>query len=584
MKKTIFFLLMLCISIFADTNSSAEVELLVYKTSDKTLGLDEIRNKKDIFSQIKTDEKFNDMKSVYWIKLQTNGLLEKGEYFISYVHIDFDISSFTKEQRVYKFLSGRTKILRFFYDKDRDKDSYYFRFVPREGVDTNYHFMIQPADEFYEITTEYFYYLRITGILLGLILMTALYNVAVYYYKRENEFLYYALMQVFMVAGLVYVTGLIDYITKNDILQYDMFNLISLFFATLFVRSFFDTYKYLIKWDKALIILLTFTVFDIFYLFFTDTSIINTYKLYSVFGLSYIFIGFIRYRDGFKPAKFFLIGWIVLLISVFFTEYYEEYFEIDFLLIGSTIEAIFLAIGLAYNIRLIDEEKEQQKELLVHQSKLAAMGEMIGNIAHQWRQPLTYLSYNFMTLKELANQDLLDKKYLDKKLDDATTQLEFMSQTIDDFKDFYSPHKNKELFSLEEATKQALELMQNSLQENSIEVVLNIQEDIEVENYKNEYKQVLLNLLSNAKDAFLKQEIKLFKIIITINKNIITVSDNAGGIDAEVIARIFDPYFSTKEGSTGIGLYMSKIIVEKNMKGVLKVENSSKGSVFTLLL
>ncbi len=209
---------------------------------------------------------------------------------------------------------------------------------------------------------------------------------------------------------------------------------------------------------------------------------------------------------------------------------------------------------------------------------------MIGNIAHQWRQPLTCLSYNFITLKESANQNLLDKKYLDKKLDEATVQLEFMSQTIDDFKDFYSPHKNKELFSLEEATKQALELMQNSLQANSIEVVLDIQEDIEIENYKNEFKQVLLNLLSNSKDAFLKQEIKLFKIVITINKNSITISDNAGGIDAEVIDHIFEPYFSTKEGSTGIGLYMSKRIVEKNLDGVLSVENDSKGAVFTIVL
>ena len=209
---------------------------------------------------------------------------------------------------------------------------------------------------------------------------------------------------------------------------------------------------------------------------------------------------------------------------------------------------------------------------------------MIGNIAHQWRQPLTCLSYNFITLKESANQNLLDKKYLDKKLDEATVQLEFMSQTIDDFKDFYSPHKNKELFSLEEATKQALELMQNSLQANSIEVVLDIQEDIEIENYKNEFKQVLLNLLSNSKDAFLKQEIKLFKIVITINKNSITISDNAGGIDAEVIDHIFEPYFSTKEGSTGIGLYMSKRIEEKNLDGVLSVENDSKGAVFTIVL
>jgi len=354
-------------------------------------------------------------------------------------------------------------------------------------------------------------------------------------------------------------------------------------FATLFTSSFFDTAKHLKKWNKLLKTSLFLIASDMLYLLVTQTSLISKFNLYSLFGLLYLIIGYLRYKEGFKPAKFFLMGWSVLFFAVFFSEYTSHYDDIDFLLLGSTIEAILLAIGLAYNVRLIEEEKEAQKEMLVHQSKLASMGEMIGNIAHQWRQPLTYLSYNFMTLQEAEKQNVLEPKYLHKKLDEATTQLEFMSQTIDDFKDFYAPKKEKEFFIFSIATKEVLALMTNMFQQHKIEVVLEVTEESEVENYKNEYKQVVLNLLSNAKDALLQKEIKNPKISIIIEANTISIYDNAGGIDSKIIKRIFEPYFSTKEGGTGIGLYMSKMIVEKNMGGVLKVENTLDGAIFRLV-
>jgi len=381
----------------------------------------------------------------------------------------------------------------------------------------------------------------------------------------------------------LYLTGLLEHSSKSNEVWFDVLSLIIMLFATLFTSSFFDTAKHLKKWNKLLKTSLFLIASDMLYLLVTQTSLISKFNLYSLFGLLYLIIGYLRYKEGFKPAKFFLMGWSVLFFAVFFSEYTSHYDDIDFLLLGSTIEAILLAIGLAYNVRLIEEEKEAQKEMLVHQSKLASMGEMIGNIAHQWRQPLTYLSYNFMTLQEAEKQNVLEPKYLHKKLDEATTQLEFMSQTIDDFKDFYAPKKEKEFFIFSIATKEVLALMTNMFQQHKIEVVLEVTEESEVENYKNEYKQVVLNLLSNAKDALLQKEIKNPKISIIIEANTISIYDNAGGIDSKIIKRIFEPYFSTKEGGTGIGLYMSKMIVEKNMGGVLKVENTLDGAIFRLV-
>jgi signal transduction histidine kinase len=233
---------------------------------------------------------------------------------------------------------------------------------------------------------------------------------------------------------------------------------------------------------------------------------------------------------------------------------------------------------------MVAKAKEEQKELLVHQSKLASMGEMIGNIAHQWRQPLTHLSYILMNIQEAYKHGELDTEYLDKKTHEANTQINFMSDTIDDFKDFYLPKKEKEDFSLLTATKETLEIMKNTFEHNGIEVALIIKGDSTLHNYKNEYKQVLLNLLSNAKDVLLERGTKSPKVTIIIKEHSISIEDNAGGIKEEVLERIYEPYFTTKEGNSGIGLYMSKMIIERNMEGRLELKNLEEGASFHIYL
>ncbi len=168
-------------------------------------------------------------------------------------------------------------------------------------------------------------------------------------------------------------------------------------------------------------------------------------------------------------------------------------------------------------------------------------------------------------------------------VDEANTQIEFMSQTIDDFRDFYALSKTKESFSLADEGRQVLSMMQHSLDEVEIVVELIVVEDLEITNYKNEYKQVVLNLLTNAKDALVERLTIAPKITIKVDKNRVTISDNAGGIQEKNIDKIFEPYFSTKENSSGIGLYMSKMIVEKNMGGRLSVRNDDRGAVFRVV-
>jgi signal transduction histidine kinase len=239
-------------------------------------------------------------------------------------------------------------------------------------------------------------------------------------------------------------------------------------------------------------------------------------------------------------------------------------------------------------MRQTELEKQQNETILINKSKLASMGEMIGNIAHQWRQPLTHLSYIIMNLKAAYENDKLDKKYLEKKTDEANKQIEFMSHTIDDFRNFFKISKQKEEFSLIECINESINLLNESFKSLDIKLNFNYTENFRIRTYKGEFAQVIFNLLNNAKDEFIKQEIKDAKIIINIIKKeeniLIEIIDNAGGISEKIIKKIFEPYFTTKEKGLGIGLYMSKVIIEKNIGGKLEVENTINGAKFIIYL
>lgn len=235
------------------------------------------------------------------------------------------------------------------------------------------------------------------------------------------------------------------------------------------------------------------------------------------------------------------------------------------------------------------EEKKEKQQLLINQSKLASMGEMIANIAHQWRQPLMQMSSVFMMLEAYQEKNKLSKEVLIGKIKEGKNLINFMSMTIEDFRNFYRADKKKEAFLLEEALKNALTIVNASLSSHNIYVEINIDKPkIIVCGYKNEFSQALLNIISNAKDILVQKAVKNPQITIDIftqgNQNIIKISDNAGGIDKKILHKIFNPYFTTKKAhsGTGIGLYITKIIIEKNMQGKLEVSNSSKGACFAI--
>jgi len=243
----------------------------------------------------------------------------------------------------------------------------------------------------------------------------------------------------------------------------------------------------------------------------------------------------------------------------------------------------------------VQEEVKKNREkdrFLFQQSRLASMGEMIANIAHQWRQPLSELNITLYKMKK--NYYLYDETQADDFNDSylhAKKIISKMSETIEDFRNFFNPSREREIFSLSTVVQEAVDIMKGTLEKQEVTIKLDIKHNTEVQGYFNEFSQVLINFINNAIDAFAHNNIKNRLIYIEIDTSaqgdaIIKICDNAGGIDPTILDKIFEPYFTTKHASvgTGLGLYMSKMIIKNSMQGSLIAYNSDHGVCFKITI
>ena len=232
------------------------------------------------------------------------------------------------------------------------------------------------------------------------------------------------------------------------------------------------------------------------------------------------------------------------------------------------------------------EKRRQKEQLLMQQSKLASLGEMLGNIAHQWRHPLTRLSLLIQNFELAAKKNRLTPEYIEKFKNNSMMQIKYMSETIDDFTNFFKKDTKKVEFYPKDIIEDTLKLLEGRLKQNRVEVSLEVINNVKIKGYKSEFSQVILNIINNAIDVLNEREIKNKKIDIKIDSKTIKIKDNAGGIPEDIKEKIFEPYFTTKFQSqgTGIGLYMSKIIITQHFNGELFAYNLEDGAVFVIKL
>lgn len=303
--------------------------------------------------------------------------------------------------------------------------------------------------------------------------------------------------------------------------------------------------------------------------------------------------------DSIYRASLMLLAFFVLLLaSMFFLlsktitdSINSAYNSLEDLVEQKTLQLQTLNASLQKSIQY-EVEQNQQKDLFIYQqARLASMGEMIHNIAHQWRQPLNSLALLIQSFKAKYDRGKLDSQFLNEQTEYGLKIAKNMSETIESFSNFFRPNKEKNYFSLQSAILDSLELIKTVLSDENIQIELKSTQDYKILGYENAFTQVIFVLVNNAIDAFKAREISIRRITISIQtfqdtetSINIQIQDNAGGILLQDINKIFEPYFTTKHKSagTGIGLYMAKQIVEKQFYGTMSVSNVafSEGKIY----
>ncbi len=280
---------------------------------------------------------------------------------------------------------------------------------------------------------------------------------------------------------------------------------------------------------------------------------------------------------------------MILQLKSDYVDYHNDE-KLDEIILTSVIVIILSLIASFFIVNTVQKSLLDKDKMIFEQNKLASMGQMLENIAHQWRQPLAHINSIVYSIDFQLGREKIEKDKIEKELDEIETVTEYLSQTIDDFKEFLDVNKPKQHFIVQDSIKKTISIIKASFEYHKIKIDLWLDEQVEIYNYPNLLEQSLLSILNNAKDALVQRgvsnptvsiEVKEFKSFLEIY-----IFDNAGGIKKENLLKVFEPYFTTKGESngTGLGLYISKMMIEDGMQGKIFVYNVEKGACFKILL
>jgi signal transduction histidine kinase len=421
------------------------------------------------------------------------------------------------------------------------------------------------------------------GFYLGVFAIILLFNLLWYVYNKEKAYLYYFFLHLSIVILALSTSKILN-------IPVSFFAIMAVYFTFLFTKEFLNLDKYFKNLTRKFLYFGFGFTSLLFILFITGNQDIIKNIPFSFLILAIVLLAFRVYKKGFDLAKYFLLAWGVNYVIILLTDM-NRILGIDILnfqylsQVGNILEAVILSFALFAKTRTLQDEKNEKEKMLIHQSRLASMGEMLANISHQWRQPLNRVASFIMNMQLHIMDNYKEEKYLLAKLEESQGQLEYMSTTIDDFTNFYKKDKEKENFLISQVISNATTIISPTLESNKIDLKITINEDFKLNSYPKELAQVLLNLLQNSKDAIFLNNIENPKIEVIVNEKEIIVKDNANGIQEDILNKIFEPYFTTKEKhkGTGLGLYMSRMILEKNINATITAKNIEKNAVFTIV-
>lgn len=473
--------------------------------------------------------------------------------------------------------------------------------------------------------SDYHCLLVFSGVCYGIFLLLFFYNFLAFVQTHSRNYLFYLVFLGPFALTKLSFDGLGRVVLWSDfnwvLMQgKDMLVGIMILSFILFSRSFLKAETFSPKIDKLLLFLaFVVSVLTLGTLFFSFAEAMLIMGGVAIVLLPLLLLLSINaYKNKFYPARFygagvgsFLLVCIVLAMQSF--GWIEDfYFFLYMQQAASVLAIIFLSCALADFLkktshedlekmhalnRLLQEKADKtlsqlrrNNHVLIEKSRLAAMGEKIEQIAHQWRQPLHALALINQNLYFKTQLNTVTKEDYEEVHDKMNEQLQYMSQTIDDFRNFSKSNKKKEAFFVETVIKSAISLSEGSLEQANVKTQLISKGEHIAYGMCHELMQVFMNVIKNAHDVILEKKIQKpwirFSVSEQENQTQIRIEDNAGGIPADAIKRVFEPYFSTKQasGGSGIGLYMSKEIIEKSMLGRISVANNEKGAVFTISL
>lgn len=437
-------------------------------------------------------------------------------------------------------------------------------------------------------------------IIVVILFSLALYNLVLFIFIKRKEFAYYSMYLFNAALGLSYMYGIIFNnlnIYGNSTLWFNITAILVSPLLILFVKALFDTKNTRISDILNSVIYLS-AVFLFVALFFNLEFIIKIIGILFVYTfLVLLYTGMYFYKKKHPLSSIFLYAYIIYIISMGVTLYllmgYTSYntFIYHASGLGLIFEALLFSYLINYRIKLLEEDLTKHKHTLILKNKKAQMGDMIAAISHQLKQPLTSISSISTVLQyQLEKNKSISSSYLENKLLKIDEKIVFLIKTIDDFINFFNPNKRDKDIDLRDVINKAVYLSSEDMLSNDIKIELNLHFYKKIKVYDNELLHVLLNLIQNSKEAFIKNniEFRVIKILLDTfnNKTIITVSDNAGGILETNIEKVFDEFYTTKEESegSGLGLYLCKIILNEQLNASIKLERINNGTIFRITL